>query len=79
MASIPMGFCPKCGTKRIGHALRIPRYQACPKCGVGLEITEDGKYFGSGFSPFTADEIDTQPKDKASETKEQVEEKDAKE
>ena len=63
MASIPMGFCPKCGIKRKGHALRIPRYQTCPKCGVGLEITEDGKYIGSGFSPFTADEINTKSKD----------------
>jgi ribosomal protein L32 len=63
MASIPMGICPKCGTKRKGHALRIPRYQTCPKCGEGLEITEDGKYMGSGFSPFTADEINIKSKE----------------
>jgi hypothetical protein len=78
MASIPMGFCPKCGVKRIGHALRIPRYQTCPKCGVGLEIIEDGKHIGSGFSSFTAEEIDIEPKDDTSETKKQVEKKDTK-
>ena len=79
MCSIPTGVCPKCGTKRMGHALRFPRYQACPKCGAGLEIIEDGKHVGSGFSPFTADQIDIKPKDKTSESKKQVEEKDSKE
>ena len=49
------GFCPKCGTHRIGYALRIPQYQTCPKCGAGLEITENGRRIGTGFSPFTAD------------------------
>ena len=32
----------------------MPRNQACPKCGVGLEITEDGHSF-KGYSPFTAE------------------------
>ena len=79
MVGIPMGLCPKCGTKRMGHALRSPRYQACPKCGAGLEIIEDGKHVGSGFSPFTADEIDIKQKDKTPKTKGQVEQKDTKE
>jgi hypothetical protein len=65
-----MGFCPKCGIKRIGYALRIPRYQACPKCGVGLKIIADGKYVGSCFSPFTADEIDIKSRDDTPKTKE---------
>jgi hypothetical protein len=70
MAGIPMGVCPKCGAKRTGHALRFARYQACPKCGVGLEITEDGEYMGSGFSPFTAEEVKTKFKDKTQKPKE---------
>ena len=78
MLSIPMGFCPKCGTKRMGHALRISRYQACPKCGAGLEIIVDGKHVGSGFSPFTADRLNTKPIDPASKTKEETEDKDKK-
>ena len=54
----------------MGHALRIPRYQACPKCGAGLEIVEDGKHVGSGFSPFTADEMNIKSKDETPKTKE---------
>jgi hypothetical protein len=65
-----MGVCPKCGVKRVGYALRIPRYQAYPKCGAGLEIIEDGKHLGSGFSPFTADEINIKSKDETSKTEE---------
>ena len=79
MLSIPMGFCPKCGTKRMGYALRIPRYQACPKCGAGLEIIEDGKRIGSGFSPFTAEEYNTKPTDQTLKTKGKIEDKDVKE
>ena len=79
MASLPMGYCPKCGIRRIGHALRIPRYQACPKCGAGLEISENGKHVGFGFSPFTADQIDTKPKEIIPKTKEQAKEIDTKE
>jgi hypothetical protein len=63
----------------MGHALRFPRYQSCPKCGAGLQIIEDGKHVASGFSPFTADEIDKKPKEKTSKTKGQVEEKEIKE
>jgi len=70
MASIPIGFCPKCGVKRMGYALRFPRYQTCSKCGTALEITENGKHFGSGFSPFTADEINIKSKDEVPKTKE---------
>ena len=79
MMGVPEGFCSKCGIKRKGHALRIPRYQACPKCGAGLEITEDGKCIGSGFSPFTADQIDIKPKDKNLKTKGRAKEIDTKE
>ena len=79
MASIPMGFCTKCGTKRIGYALRSPRYQTCPKCGAGLIIIENGKHIGSGFSPFTADKINIKSKDDNPKNEEQVEEKDTKE
>ena len=65
MQSMLEGFCPKCGTHRIGYALRIPRYQTCPKCGAGLEITENGRRIGTGFSPFTADEQLSKPPHKA--------------
>ena len=49
------GKCPKCGARYFGWSLRFPRNQTCPKCGVGLEITEDGEKF-TGYSPFTAEE-----------------------
>ncbi|RLC60920.1 MAG: hypothetical protein DRI01_09350 [Chloroflexi bacterium] len=49
------GKCPKCGTRRIGWSLLNPRHQTCPKCGAGLEITEDGRRISIGYSPFTAD------------------------
>jgi len=50
------GKCPRCGTHRIGWALRYPRYQACPKCGAGLDIIENGRLISKGYSPFTAEE-----------------------
>jgi hypothetical protein len=50
------GKCPKCGIRRVGWALRYPRYQTCPNCGIGLEITEDGHLISKGYSPFTAEE-----------------------
>ena len=49
------GKCPKCGYHRVGWALRFPRHQTCSKCGIGLEITEDGRSVSTGYSPFTAD------------------------
>jgi len=49
------GKCPKCGARYFGWALRLPRHQTCPKCGVGLEITEDGRLVSRGYSPFTAE------------------------
>jgi hypothetical protein len=55
------GKCLKCGTYRCGWALLNPRYQTCPNCGAGLEITEDGRKIAKGFSPFTADRIDVNP------------------
>ena len=49
------GKCPKCGYHRIGWALKWPRNQACPKCGIGLDITRDGRRVFTGYSPFTAE------------------------
>ncbi len=46
------GICPKCGLYRVGWALRNARHQTCPKCGVGLEIMEDGHRLFTGYSPF---------------------------
>ncbi len=55
------GKCPKCGARYFGWALRFERHQACPKCGVGLDITEeDGRVF-KGYSPFTAKEYSINP------------------
>jgi hypothetical protein len=48
------GRCPRCSTQYRGWALGNPRGQTCPKCGVALEITEDGHTY-KGYSPFTAD------------------------
>ncbi len=57
------GKCPKCGYQCFGWALSFPRYQACPKCGVGLEISKGGRKVGTGYSPFTAEKysIDQPP------------------
>ncbi len=52
------GKCSKCGTHRYGWALLNPRYQTCPTCGIGLEITKDGHKVFKGFSPFTAERLD---------------------
>jgi hypothetical protein len=43
--------------------LRFPRNQSCPKCGVALDIYEEGKRISRGYSPFTADKyvIDLPP------------------
>ena len=49
------GKCPKCGCYYVGWALVNPRNQTCSKCGVGLEITEDGHNVFTGYSPFTAE------------------------
>ena len=49
------GKCPKCGSRYFGWALRLPRHQTCPKCGVGLDIIEDGRAVSTGYSPFTAE------------------------
>jgi hypothetical protein len=60
---LPEGKCPQCGSHYCGWALKLPRHQMCPVCGMSLEITEDGRHFFSGYSPFTAEEykIITQP------------------
>ena len=57
------GKCPKCGYYRLGWALLNPRHQTCPKCGIGLEITEDGRKVTTGYSPFSADRYLTKPPD----------------
>jgi hypothetical protein len=49
------GKCPKCGCHCVGWALANPRNQTCSKCGVGLEITENGLNVFTGYSPFTAE------------------------
>jgi len=49
------GKCPKCGHCFVGWALLNPRHQTCPKCGIGLEITEGGHRILKGYSPFTAE------------------------
>ena len=49
------GRCLKCGIHFVGWALLSPRNQTCPKCGAGLEITEDGNRVYRGYSPFTAE------------------------
>lgn len=48
------GTCSKCGASFVGWALRFPRYQACPSCGAGLVIIEDGAV-SQGYSPFSAE------------------------
>ncbi|MFC2024607.1 hypothetical protein ACFLTJ_03450 [Chloroflexota bacterium] len=55
------GKCPKCGTSYYGWALRFPRHQACPNCGIGLEIAENGRCISKGYSPFTAEEHSVKP------------------
>jgi hypothetical protein len=50
------GICPKCGRRFYGWALLQPCNQTCPKCRIGLLITEDGKKTSQGYSPFTAEE-----------------------
>ncbi len=55
------GKCPKCGFHRMGWALRNPRHQTCHKCGVELEITEDGRRVLEGYSPFTAERYSINP------------------
>jgi len=54
------GKCLECGFYRIGWALRNPRHQACPRCGVGLKIT-DGRDVFRGYSPFTGEKYLTNP------------------
>jgi len=36
--------------------LHFQRYQACPKCGAGLDIYENGQLIAKGYSPFEAGE-----------------------
>ena len=50
------GICPECGSRYYGWALRNPRYQMCSKCGIALDITEDGQKYFQGYSPFTAEQ-----------------------
>ena len=50
------GRCLKCGIYYVGWALLNLRYQTCPKCGVGLEITQDGSLVCTEYTPFAAKE-----------------------
>jgi hypothetical protein len=50
------GICPKCGARYYGWALKNPRYQMCGKCGIGLEIMQNGEKIATGYSPFAAEE-----------------------
>jgi len=59
MVNMIEGKCSKCGTLRYGWALLNPRYQTCPKCGSGFDIFKDGRLVTKGFSPFTAERLDT--------------------
>jgi len=49
------GKCPKCGRCFMGWALLTPRHQTCPRCGMGLEITDGGRKILTGYSPFSAE------------------------
>jgi hypothetical protein len=53
---VPQARCPKCGTRYYGWALRSPRNPMCEKCGLGLEISEEGGRAFVGYSPLTAEE-----------------------
>jgi len=58
------GRCPKCGKRYYGWALLKPRNQSCAECGTALLITEDGKTFFEGYSPFKAGKYNVdKPKD----------------
>lgn len=56
------GRCRNCGIYRIGWALRYLRYQICPNCGGGLEITENGHSIPTGYSPFDVEEYFINPR-----------------
>jgi hypothetical protein len=60
------GKCLKCGYYCAGWALQSPRNQTCPRCGIGLEITEDGWSVSTGYSPFTADKYSIELRDNVS-------------
>jgi hypothetical protein len=51
------GKCPHCGLQTFGWALLSPRYQTCPNCGVGLEITEDSHPLIQSFSSSTTERM----------------------
>jgi ssDNA-binding Zn-finger/Zn-ribbon topoisomerase 1 len=55
-ANVIEGKCPKCGQQYWGWSLLNQRNQSCKKCGTALLISEDGKKFAEGYSPFSAEE-----------------------
>lgn len=50
------GTCLECGYHCVGWALHLPRNQTCPRCGVGLKITEKGQSVDARHSPLAFDE-----------------------
>jgi hypothetical protein len=69
------GKCPKCGLRYYGWILLQPRNQWCSKCGVGLLITEDGKKFIEGYTPFSAEEYKFKASGKAASESEKTDDK----
>ncbi len=68
------GKCLKCEYHFVGWALRFARHQTCPKCGIGLEITENGRKVATGYSPFTADKYSINLPDNDSQSHDEEEE-----
>lgn len=68
------GRCPRCGARYYGWALSSPRNQMCERCGVGLDILDDGGNSFTGYSPFSALEYELRHPDYASSPEEGKEE-----
>jgi len=60
------GKCPKCNSYFFGYALLNPKHQYCPKCGLGLEISENGQRLFIGYSPFTGERYYVNPNNASS-------------
>ena len=55
------GKCRKCGVHYSGWVSGESEHQVCKKCGVGLDIYQDGLYIFTAYSPFTAEEYVINP------------------